>query len=95
MVCSLALLLVPYSSQFLLWLEPVFNRGGIGEWIMLWVYMALPAILLGVFWRGKMKDSFSFRSEYPTFLMLMGFHFCDIFFTIVGGFEAVGGFNTI
>jgi hypothetical protein len=86
MLCSLVALVIGPVSPFLLWLEPIFHRGSIGEWIMLVVYFALPTILLCYYWRGKMKSSFSIKTEYPPFLILVGLHFSDIIFAIAGGF---------
>jgi hypothetical protein len=86
MLCSLVVLVTEPVSQFFLWLEPIFHRGSIGEWIMLGVYFALPTILLCYYWRGKMKSSFSVKTEYPPFLILVCLHFSDIIFTIAGGY---------
>ncbi|HMF30947.1 MAG TPA: carotenoid biosynthesis protein [Candidatus Lokiarchaeia archaeon] len=86
MLCSLMALVAAPVSQFLLWMEPIFHRGSIGEWIMLGVYFALPTILLSYYWRGKMKSAFSIKSEYPAFLVLVVLHFSDILFAIAGGF---------
>jgi len=89
MLGALLLLITPPISRFLLALEPIFPFGGIGEWIMLGVFFAVPTVLLVVYWRGKMKSRITFKTEYPLFLVLVGFHINNIIFALIGGFYEI------
>jgi hypothetical protein len=86
MLGALILLVIPPISRFLLWLDPLFSVGSIGEWIMLGLHSIISISLLIFIWRGKMKSGFSIQSEYPAFLILIIFHFIDIIFTLIGGY---------
>ncbi len=89
MLCALLLLCMPPTTKFLLWLEPIFTVGSVGEWIMLAVYFIVPILILIVYWRGKMTSPIPFKAEYPLFLVLVGFHFSNIFFAILGGYYEI------
>jgi hypothetical protein len=89
MLAALATLVSPLS-QMLLWLAPVFSKGGAGEWIMLIAHFSLSALfLLFFFWRGRMKTGFSFRENIPVFLILIGFPLSNILFALIGGFYEI------
>lgn len=88
MLAALVVLFLP-SSSFLLELAPFFSMGSIGEWIMFWVDSMIPIVILIFLWRGKMTSGFTFKSEYPIFLVLLGFHLSDITFALIGGFYEI------
>ncbi|MGB8212352.1 MAG: hypothetical protein WCE68_02225 [Anaerolineales bacterium] len=76
-------------SQFLLWLAPFFAKGSNAEWAMLTFHLVFPAILLAVFWRGRLKSPFTLQNDWPIFAGIVLFHLSDILFTIAGGFTAI------
>jgi hypothetical protein len=83
----LALLtMVSPLSQFLLWLAPIFNKGSVGEWIMLAFHLVFPLLLLAIFWHGRMLKPLSFKEDLPVFLVIFLFHLSDILFALVGGY---------
>ncbi|MHB8106817.1 MAG: carotenoid biosynthesis protein [Candidatus Cryosericum sp.] len=84
MLLSLGVLVSPLSS-FLLWLAPIFKKGGITEVIMLCFAFAL-FVLVMVIWRGKMEKSLSLREDYPILMILIGFHVFNVLFAIIGGY---------
>ena len=73
-------------SRFLLWLEPLFTKGSVGEWIMLTVFFIMPTLILIVYWRGRMKGKFLFKENYPVFLAHIGLHISDVLFSIMHRF---------
>ena len=77
------------SSNFLLWFTPFYTSGSIGEWIMFGILTSIPFLILIFIWRGKMVSGFSFKSEYPLFIVLLGFHLSDILFAFIGGFYTI------
>ncbi|NHI82857.1 MAG: carotenoid biosynthesis protein [Candidatus Thorarchaeota archaeon] len=85
MLAALAVLMSPLSN-FLLWLEPIFFKGSIGEWIMLSVFLAAPVVLLLVFWRGRMKHRFLLKENYPTALVFILLPVVNVVFAVVYGF---------
>jgi hypothetical protein len=86
----LALLtLVSPLSQFLLWLAPFFTKGSNAEWAMLAFHLIFPAVLLAVFWRGRMKSPLTLKSDLPIFAVVVLFHFSDILFTITAGLTTI------
>jgi hypothetical protein len=86
----LALLtMVSPLSQFLLWLAPFFTKGSNAEWVMLAFHLVFPAVLLAVFWKGRMKSPITIKSDLPIFAVIVLFHLSDIFFTIAGGFNTI------
>jgi hypothetical protein len=76
-------------SQFLLWLAPFGAKGSNTEWIMLAFHLLFPAILLAVFWRGRMKMPLSLKDDYAVFAVIVLFHLSDILFAVSGGFTEV------
>jgi len=76
-------------SQFLLWLAPFFNKGSNAEWAMLAFHLLFPAVLLLVFWRGRLKSPITLKSDLPIFAVVVLFHLSDLLFTIAGGFNAI------
>ena len=89
MIFLALLAMVSPLSQFLLWLAPFFTKGSSAEWIMLAFHVILPAILLAVFWRGRMKSPLTLKEDYPIFAVVVLFHLSDILFTLAGGFHEV------
>jgi len=81
--------LVTPLSQFLLWLGPFFQKGSNTEWIMLAFHLIFPAILLTVFWRGRMKQPVNLKADLPVFVVIGIFHLSDILFTITGGYNEI------
>ncbi len=76
-------------SQFLLWLAPVFDKGSNGEWLMLAWHLSFPAVLLAVFWRGKMKYRVTLAGDFPAFAVIGLFHLGDVLFALAGGYGDV------
>jgi hypothetical protein len=76
-------------SQFMLWLAPFGTKGSNAEWIMLAFNLIFPAILLGVFWRGRMKAGVSLKDDYAVFTVFVLFPLSNILFAISGGFSEV------
>jgi hypothetical protein len=89
MIFLALLTMVSPLSQFLLWLAPFFTKGSNGEWIMLAFHLIFPAMLLAVFWRGRMKSPLTLKGDFPIFAVVVLFHLSDILFTIAGGFQDV------
>ena len=86
----LALLtMVSPLSQFLLWLGPFFAKGSSAEWAMLTFHLVFPAILLAVFWKGRMKSPLTLKDDWPILAVGLLFHLSDILFTIAGGFNSI------
>jgi len=83
------LVMVSPLSQILLWLYPLSGKGGITEWIMLGVFLLLPAVLLAVFWRGRMKGRLYLKADFPVFIPLIGFHAVNVVFCLIGGYWQV------
>jgi hypothetical protein len=89
MIFLALLVMISPLSQFLLWLAPFFAKGSVGEWIMLGFHLLLPMLLLGIFWRGRMKYPVTLKEDLPIFAVIVLFHLSDILFTIVGGYTEV------
>lgn len=87
-LAGLVALVLP-SSQFLLWLAPVFAKGGAGEWIMLGFWFALSASVLAFAWRGRMRGAFSLAEDWPVFVVPALFHLSDLAFALIGGFYGI------
>lgn len=84
-LAGLIALVLP-SSQLILWLAPVFSRGSTGEWIMLAVHFAVPALILTFVWRGRMLARLTLRDDWPVLVVPGLFHAADYFFALAGGF---------
>jgi hypothetical protein len=87
-VLALITLITPLS-QFLLWLGPLFNKGSNAEWIMLIIHLTFPSIILILFWRGKMKQPITLKTDLPIFVLIGVMHLSDIIFTITGGYKDI------
>lgn len=85
MLLALGTMVSPLS-RFLLWLEPLLGRGSVGEWIMLAIHVAVPALLLALVWRGRMKDRLSWRDDWPLLVILVGAPLVHLAFTLAGGY---------
>jgi hypothetical protein len=88
MLAALATLVSPLS-RFLLWLEPFFAKGSVGEWIMLAAWLAAAALVLALAWRGRMRARLSWREEWPVLLVLVGAPLVHLAFTLGGGYWEV------
>jgi hypothetical protein len=89
MIFLALLVMVSPVSQFLLWLAPFFSKGSNGEWIMLAFHLVFPAVLLFVFWRGRMRVPITLREDLPVFAVIGLFHLSDILFTLAGGYKEI------
>ncbi len=87
MIAALLLMISPISN-LLLWLGPVFQKGGSIEWIMLAFHLALPAGLLIFLWRGKTTGPWT-ANDLPIFVFPSVLHLSDILFTVLGGFTEI------
>ena len=76
-------------SQFLLWLAPFGTKGSNAEWIMLAFHLVFPTLLLLIFWRGRMKESFTLKDDYPVLIVPLIFHLSDILFTLSSGHDNI------
>jgi hypothetical protein len=63
----------------------VFTKGSAGEWVMFGVYLAASLVVLLALWRGRMKERIDFKTDWPLFMVLIGFHVSDIIFALSGG----------
>jgi hypothetical protein len=88
MILSLIVLVSPIS-QFLLWLAPIGAKGNNAEWIMLAFHLVFPAVLLAVFWRGRMKAPVTFKEDYGVFAVFFLIPLSNILFAVLGGFTQV------
>ena len=88
MVAALAVLVGP-ESQLLLWLGPFYSKGSNAEWIMLGFWVALPAMLIAVFWRGRMRARLAAGENVIVPLVLAGLPVVNIVTTLVTGMFAI------
>jgi hypothetical protein len=84
MILSLGALIAP-QTRFLLWMEPVFQKGSVGEWIMLAVWLVIPVVLLCAVWRGKMREGMPLRGNAVVYLILVGLPLVNLAFTLIHG----------
>lgn len=89
MLISLGILVTKYTSNFLLWLEPIMTKGSISEYIMMGFYLVFAAVLLLVVWRGRMLRNMSFKEELPVFLIFFVSHASNILFALIGNFREI------
>ena len=87
MIAALLLMISPISN-LLLWLGPLFQKGGKVEWFILAFHLAVPIALLVFFWRGRMTGRFTI-DELPVFIVPTILHISDIIFTLLGGFNEI------
>jgi hypothetical protein len=85
MLLALATMVSPLS-RLLLWLYPFLGKGSVGEWIMLAVHIAVPALLLALVWRGRMKGRLSWRDDWPLLFILVGVPVVHLAFALAGGY---------
>jgi len=88
MILSLIAMVSPLS-QFLLWLAPIGTKGSHAEWIMLAFHLVFPAVLLSVFWRGRMKAPVTLKDDYGVFAIFVLLPLSNILFAIAGGLTQV------
>jgi hypothetical protein len=87
MFAALLLMISPISN-LLLWLGPVFQKGGSIEWVMLAFHLIVPTALLVFLWRGRMVKRFTL-DDLPIFIVPTVLHVSDILFTVFGGFHEI------
>lgn len=87
MVAALLLMISPLSS-FLLWLQPVFQKGSNSEWFMLAFHLLVPSALLIFVWRGRMTAPIT-KNDLPIFVFPIILHLSDILFTLIGGYTEI------
>jgi hypothetical protein len=87
MIAALLLMISPISN-LLLWLGPIFQKGGPIEWIMLGFHLIVPSALLLFLWRGRMTQRFT-KDDLPIFVVPTVLHLSDIVFTMVGGYSEI------
>lgn len=85
MIAALGILVTPLSN-FLLWLEPFMKKGSAAEWFLAAFYLLFAAVLLAVFWRGRMLRKLSFTDDVPVFLVFAVSHASNIVFALIGGY---------
>jgi hypothetical protein len=94
MIAALLLLISPLS-RFILWLEPLFTKGSVAEWIMLGVHIVTPLILTSIYWKGKMLSKISLAKEYLLLIMFIGIHLINILFSIIEGYYEIIWLQTL
>ncbi|MFI9380454.1 hypothetical protein [Kutzneria sp. NPDC052558] len=84
---ALAALLCMFSpiTSFLLYLTPFFAPGSPAEVVMLAVLLVVPAVLLALFWRGRMSARLSLADDLPIFLVIGGVPVVNLVFCVVIG----------
>lgn len=87
MFAALLLMISPISN-LLLWLGPIFQKGGSIEWVMLAFHLLVPTAFLVFLWRGRMTSPFT-AEDLPIFLVPVTLHLSDICFTLIGGFTEI------
>ena len=87
MIAALLLMISPLSN-LLLWLGPIFQKGGRIEWYLLAFHLVVPLTLLAIHWRGRMSGCFNLE-DLPVFIVPTVLHLSDIIFTLVGGFTEI------
>lgn len=87
MFAALLLMISPISN-LLLWLGPIFQKGGTIEWVMLAFHLLVPTMLLAFLWRGKITAPFT-PDDLPVFIVPTVLHISDIVFTLIGGFREI------
>ncbi|MDR2336769.1 MAG: hypothetical protein LBE03_01545 [Candidatus Nomurabacteria bacterium] len=81
MLAALLVMVSPLSS-FLLWLAPVFNKGGPSEYLMFGLVFVILAIILLV-WRGRMRHKLSWQNDYIIPVVFGIFYLTNIMFDLV------------
>jgi hypothetical protein len=94
MILSLGALIAP-QTRFFLWMEPLFQKGSMGEWIMLAVWLAVPILLLLAVWRGKMREGMPPEQNMVVYLVLIGLPVINLLFTLIHGIFEVLWLETI
>jgi hypothetical protein len=87
MFAALLLMISPISS-LLLWLGPIFQKGGSIEWVMLAFHLLVPSAILVFLWRGRMFRPYT-KDDLPVFIFPMVLHLSDILFTLIGGYTEI------
>ncbi|MCK4531019.1 MAG: hypothetical protein KAU44_07555 [Candidatus Marinimicrobia bacterium] len=82
MIAALFVMVSPIS-QFLLWLGPIFSKGGVSEWIMLGVWFLVPTVLFLIYGRRYTK-TISIKKEYLIFLIYGLSHVVNLIFALIG-----------
>jgi hypothetical protein len=88
MLAALLVMVSPLSA-FLLWLGPLAAKGGPAEAVMLALYVLGGVVLMALGWRGRMRGAFTFRDNWPVFMVFTVFHVANIVFALVGGYVTI------
>jgi hypothetical protein len=83
MLAALALMVSPLSA-FLLWLAPMFNKGGWSEYVMFVGVFVILTVILAI-WRGRMREKLSWRDDYIILIVFGVFYLTNIIFTVMAG----------
>jgi len=75
-------------SAFLLWLGPIFDKGGTSEYVMLGVALAAMLAVL-VAWRGRMRRRLTWRDDWIIPVVFGVFHLSNVVFLLIGAQWAI------
>jgi hypothetical protein len=85
MILALGVMVSPLSS-FLLWLGPLFSKGGFSEIVMISLFPGAFAGILLFGWKGRMTGRLSLRQDYVIPVSFAVFHLANLLFTVIGGY---------
>jgi len=81
LLAALALMVSPLSS-FILWLGPIFSKGGVTEWVMLGlVFVILTAVLIA--WRGRNRETITWREDWIAPVIFGVFYLANLVFDVI------------
>jgi len=81
LLAALVLMVSPLSS-LILWLGPIFNKGGVTEWVMLvLVFVILTALLLA--WRGRNREVITWREDWIIPMIFGVFYLTNLVFDVI------------
>jgi len=84
------LIMISPLSNFLLWLGPFLAKGSFAEYIMLGLaFTAFLSVLIYFFTRRRSTEKFSFKEEWPLWVVFAVSHVSDILFTLIGGYWSI------
>ena len=87
LLLSLGVMVSPLSA-FLLWLGPIFDKGGTSEYVMLGVALAAMLAVL-VAWRGRMRRRLTWRDDWIIPVVFGVFHLSNVVFLLIGAQWAI------
>jgi hypothetical protein len=56
---------------------------------MMATHLVVAAVLLAVFWRGRMLHRLTFKDNMPVFVVFIASHVSNIVFALIGGFYEI------